>query len=98
MMYAPHLPEAEPVCRFLQEYFRISAKEARKETDFLCKVMMTETEPGEVFDILHTDGYTFKEIENVQAFLALFTELFQQLPLWMNRGFSQAELPEVMAE
>ena len=42
--------------------------------------------------------YTFKEIENVQAFLALFTELFQQLPLWMNRGFSQAELPGVMAE
>ena len=98
MMYAPHLPEAEPVCRFLQEYFRISAKEARKETDFLCQVMMTETEPGEVFDVLHTDGYTFKEIENVQAFLALFTELFQQLPLWMNRGFSQAELPGVMAE
>ena len=40
----------------LQEYFRISAKEAQEETDFLCQVMMTEMEPGEVFDILHTDG------------------------------------------
>ena len=92
IQYFPRLPQMEPVERFMRDYFHLSEKQAREETECICSILQGEMGPGEVFNVLAVDGLTFLRQEDVEAFMEVFAPLYNNIPLWANRGATPAEM------